>query len=135
MLNRMQAIGNIGKEPETRFTPTGKKVCHFTVAMNRRWTNAAGEKQEATDWINVEAWGTLAELVQQYKHKGDEVYVEGRLQTDQYEVDGQKRSWTKVVASQVIFLRNKQRFGTGAEADEIMVAPGEADYVHEDIQF
>jgi len=106
-LSRVQLIGNLGRDPETRFTPTGKKVCRFSVAVNRHWTSADGEPKEATDWFNVDAWGRLGEVCQEYLNKGSLVFIEGRLQTDQYEHEGEKRYSTKVVASQMQMLDRK----------------------------
>lgn len=100
-LNRVQLIGYLGKDPETRFTPTGKKVCSFSVAVTHRWRSADGEVKEATEWFAIEAWGGLGEFCQGYLGKGRLVYVEGRLQTDRYEHEGETRFKTKVVASQV----------------------------------
>lgn len=106
-LNRVQLIGNIGRDPETRFTPKGSKVCKFSLAVNRHWKSSEGETREATDWFNIEAWGRLGEICQEYLSKGRLVFVEGRLQTDQYEQDGEKRFITKVVASQMQMLDRK----------------------------
>lgn len=106
-LNRVQLIGRLGKDPETRFTPTGKPVCHFSVAVTRRWKGSAGEPKEATDWFNVEAWARLAEVCQSYLGKGRLVFIEGRLQTDRYEHDGETRYYTKVIASQMQILERK----------------------------
>lgn len=106
-LNRVQLIGRLGKDPETRFTPKGSKVCHFSIAVDRRWRSADGEQKEATDWFNVEVWGRLGEICQQYLSKGRLVFLEGRLQTDQYEKDGEKRSSTKVVALHMQMLDRK----------------------------
>jgi single-strand DNA-binding protein len=100
-LNRVQLIGHLGKDPETRFTTTGKKVCSFSMAVTHRWRSAEGEAKEATEWFNIEAWGRLGEFAQSYLSKGRLVFVEGRLQTDRYEHEGETRTWTKVVASQV----------------------------------
>jgi single-strand DNA-binding protein len=106
-LNKVQLIGNLGKNPETRFTPKGNAVCSFTVAVNRRWKGADGESKEATDWFNVETWGKLGEICQQYLAKGRLVFIEGRLQTDRYEADDQVRYFTKVVAASVQMLDRK----------------------------
>jgi single-strand DNA-binding protein len=107
-LNRVQLIGYLGRDPETRFTPTGKKVCQFSVAVGRHWKSAEGEAKEATEWFNVEAWGRVGEVCQQYLSKGRLVYIEGRLQTDQYEQGGEKRSFTKVVVRGMQILDRKQ---------------------------
>ena len=106
-LNRVQLIGNLGKDPETRTLPRGGKVCTFSVAVNRQWKGADGEKKEATDWFNVEAWGKLGEICQEYLSKGRLVYLEGRLQTDRVETDDQVRTYTKVVAQEMQILDSK----------------------------
>jgi len=97
-LNRVQLIGRLGKDPETRYTPSGKKVTSFSVAVDRRWKSEEGEAKEATDWFNVEAWGRLGEICQEYLGKGRLIYLEGRLQTNRYEQEGEVRYFTKVVA-------------------------------------
>jgi single-strand DNA-binding protein len=106
-LNRVQLIGNLGKAPESHFTPNGQKVCTFSMAVNRRWKSREGETKEATDWFNIEAWNRLGEICQQYLHKGSLVFVEGRLQTDRYEHEGETRYFTKVIAQQMQMLDRK----------------------------
>jgi single-strand DNA-binding protein len=107
-LNRVQLIGYLGKDPETRYTPKGSTVCSFTVAVTRRWRGAEGASKEATDWFNVEAWGKLGEICQNYLGKGRLVFVEGRLQTDRYEAEGgDTRYFTKVVAAEMQMLDRK----------------------------
>ena len=103
-LNRVQLIGNLGQDPDSRFTPSGKRVTRFSVATNRKWTSQDGEVNTATDWFNVECWNGLAEAVDTYLSKGRKVYVEGRLQIDRYEKEGQSCQYVKVVATNVIFL-------------------------------
>lgn len=103
-LNRVQLIGNLGKDPETHFTPTGKKVTSFSVAVSRHWHNAAGQEHEATDWFNIEAWGRLGEICQEYLHKGRLVFVEGQLRSIRYEKGGDFHYFTKVVAAQMLML-------------------------------
>ena len=103
-LNRVQLIGYLGKDPESRYTPTGKKVASFSVAVTRRWRSSEGENKEATDWFNVEAWGRLGEICQEYLSKGRLVFIEGRLQTDRYEQEGEVHYFTKVIASQMQML-------------------------------
>src|SRR3990172_9995549 len=102
-INRVQLIGHLGKDPESKFTPTGKKVCHFSVGVTQRW-KAAGELKEYTDWFNIEAWGRLGEVAQQYLKKGSLAFVEGRLKTDRYEDKGETKYYTKVVALSLQFL-------------------------------
>jgi len=107
-LNRVQLIGRLGKDPESKHTPTGKKVAHFSVAVSNRWKTREGETKESTEWINVEAWGRLGEVSQEYLRKGSLVYVEGRLKTDKYEDKGETRYFTKVVAQMVQFLSDNR---------------------------
>jgi single-strand DNA-binding protein len=105
-LNRVQLIGYLGKEPESRFTPNGKKVAHFSLGVTQRW-KSGGEAKEFTEWVNVEAWGKLGEVAQQYLKKGSLVYLEGRLKTDRYEDKGETKYYTKVVALLLQFLDKK----------------------------
>jgi single-strand DNA-binding protein len=107
-LNRVQLIGNLGKEPDTHTTPTGKKVAHFSMAVSQRWKSAEGENKEATEWVNVEAWGRLGEVCQQYLHKGSLIFLEGRLKTDKFEdKGGETKYYTKVVALSMQMLDRK----------------------------
>jgi single-strand DNA-binding protein len=107
-LNKVQLIGHLGKDPESKSTPTGKKVAHFSLAVNNRWKTVEGETKENTDWFNLEAWGRLGEICQQYLHKGSLVYVEGRLKTDKYEdKSGETKYFTKVVVNQLQMLDRK----------------------------
>ncbi len=106
-LNKVQLIGYLGKDPEPRTTPTGRKLSVFSLAVTRRW-KTGGESKEATDWFNIEVWGKLGEVGQQYLKKGSLVYVEGRLQTDRYEdKGGETKYFTKVVANVLQFLDRK----------------------------
>ncbi len=105
-LNRVQLIGYLGKDPESKFTPTGKKVAHFSIAVTQRWKTGA-ETREYTEWVNIEAWGRLGEICQQYLKKGSLVYVEGRLKTDKYEDKGETKYFTKVVALAMQMLDRK----------------------------
>jgi len=106
-LNRVQLIGRLGKEPESKFTPTGKKVTHFSLAISNRWKSKEGDAKEYTEWVNVEAWGRLGEVCQEYLKKGSLVFVEGRLKTDKYEDKGENRYFTKVVALAMQMLDRK----------------------------
>lgn len=104
-LNRATVLGNCTRDPEMRQTATGQNVCSFGIATNRTWTDAAGAKQEAAEFHNVVAWGKLAEICSQYLAKGRKAYVEGRLQTRQWDAqDGTKKSTTEIVADNVIIL-------------------------------
>jgi single-strand DNA-binding protein len=104
-VNRIIIIGNLGSEPEMRFTPNGRPVTSFSVATNRRYTTSEGERREETEWFTVVTWGRLAEQCNQYLTKGRLVYVEGRLRTHTWEgQDGQKRYRNEIVADRVSFL-------------------------------
>jgi single-strand DNA-binding protein len=105
-LNRVQLIGHLGKAPEGKYTPSGKKVTHFSLAVSQRW-KANGEPREYTEWVNVEAWGRLGEVCQEYLKKGSLAYVEGRLKTEKYEDKGETKYFTKVVALSLQFLDKK----------------------------
>lgn len=106
-LNRVQLIGRLGRDPEGRFTPTGKQVTHFSLAVSNRWKSKDGETKENTEWINIEAWGRLGEVCQEYLKKGSLVYLEGRLKTENYEDQGEKKYYTKVVALLMQMLDRK----------------------------
>jgi single-strand DNA-binding protein len=104
-LNKVQIIGNLGQDPEMRFTANGRAVSTFSVAVNRSYTTSEGERREETEWVRVVAWARLAELVSQYLTKGRLVYVEGRMQTRQWDdKEGQRRYTTEVVAQDIQFL-------------------------------
>lgn len=118
-LNRVQLIGNLGKDPQSRSLANGRNVCSFNVAVNRRWKSSEGELKEATDWFNVEAWGRLGEICQEYLSKGSLVFVEGRLQTDRYEQDGETRYFTKITANSMQMLDRRP------EEREILPEEGE----------
>ena len=94
-LNRVQLIGYLGKDPESKYTPTGKRVAQFSVAISNRWKSREGEAKEYTEWVNIEAWGRLGEICQEYLKKGSLIFVEGRLKTDRYEEKGENRYFTK----------------------------------------
>jgi len=108
-LNRVQLIGRLGRDPEARFTATGKKYATFTVAVNRMWKSAEGEKQEATDWFLVNAWGKLGEICLDYLKKGRLVFIEGRLRSERWEDkdSGEPHSRTFVVATTMQMLDRK----------------------------
>ena len=106
-LNRVQLMGRLGKDPEGKFTPTGKKVTHFSIAISNRWKSKEGEAKEYTEWVNVEAWGRLGEVCQEYLKKGSLILIEGRLKTDRYEDKGETRYFTKVVALTMQMLDRK----------------------------
>lgn len=117
-LNKVMLIGNLGKEPEMRFTPNGKNTTSFSLATNEKWTGADGEKKSRTDWHNIEAWGRLAEICNEYLHKGSQVFVEGKLRHEQYEKDGVKKYFTKVVISSMVMLGSKNGGGNAGYPEQ-----------------
>jgi single-strand DNA-binding protein len=124
-LNRVQLIGRLGKDPDSRFTPTGKKVVSFSMAVGQRWKGADGSVKEQTEWVNIEAWGRIGDICQQYLHKGSLVFVEGRLKTERYEEKGETKYFTKVVLASMQMLEKKAE-----EEDEPEVA-GEESGIYE----
>lgn len=102
--NQVILMGNLTRDPELRQTPNGQSVCSFSLALNRSYKGADGNWQEATDYVDVVAWGPLGERVSQYVTKGRPVLVNGRLQSRQWEQEGQKRNKVEVVANDVTFL-------------------------------
>lgn len=108
-LNKVMVIGHLGRDPEMRYTPSGRPVTTFTVAVSRSWNTADGERRSETEWFNVVAWGNLAEICKQYLHKGQQVYIEGRLQTRQWEdKEGQKHKNVEVVANEMMMLGDRR---------------------------
>lgn len=104
-LNRATIIGNLTREPEVRQIPSGQSVCSFAVATNRSWVSSDGQKQESSEFHNIVAWGKLAEICAQYLNKGRKVYIEGRLQTRDWEgQDGVRRYRTEIVTENMIIL-------------------------------
>jgi single-strand DNA-binding protein len=108
-LNKLMIIGHLGRDPEMRYTPSGKPVTTFSVATSRTWHSADGERHEETEWFNVVAWGSLAEVCNQHLKKGQQVYVEGRLQTRRWEDGGgNKHFTTEVVAQEMTMLGSRK---------------------------
>ena len=104
-MNKIIVIGNLGRDPEMRYTPNGQSVTSFSVASNRKYTTAAGERREETEWFNVSAWGKLGEVCNQYLTKGSQVFVEGRLSSRSYQgQDGQMRFVNEINLTDVQFL-------------------------------
>ena len=114
-LNRVQLIGNLGKDPEIKYTPSGTAVAKLTIATNERFKDKGGEWQDRTEWHNVVLWQRLAEIAGEYLKKGGKVYVEGRLQTRSWDdkTTGQKKYMTEVVASDLILLSGRGEGGSG----------------------
>ncbi len=120
-LNKVMIIGRLGRDPEMRYTPSGRPVTTFSVATSRTWNTSEGERRTETEWFNVVAWGSLAEICKQYLTKGQQVYIEGRLQTRHWDDnEGVKHSSTEVVANEMIMLGERREGGNGPdyEVDE-----------------
>jgi single-strand DNA-binding protein len=118
-VNKAILIGNLGKDPDLRYTPSGKAVASFSLATSERWTNQEGQKQENTTWHNIVAWGKQAEVMKEYLSKGKQVYIEGRIQNRSYEdKDGNKKYVSEVVVQNFTFLGSKDSGGTPRPAPE-----------------
>ena len=128
MLNKMLIIGNVGRDPEMRYTPSGNAVTNFSVAVNRRYTPQGGEPQEETEWFDISAWNRLAETCHNYVTRGMKVYVEGRLKSRSWVgQDGQTRSRNEIIASTVTFLTQRNGATPGAEQGGY-AGPGQGGY-------
>lgn len=123
-LNKVMVIGHLGRDPEMRYTPSGRPVATFTVATTRAWHSSDGERHEETEWFNVVAWGSLAEICNQHLRRGQQVYVEGRLQTRRWDdAEGKKHTATELVAKEIIMLGDRKEgtttaFVSGPDEDE-----------------
>lgn len=117
-VNKAIILGNLGRDPEVRYTSGGQAVANFSVATSEQWTDkATGNKNEKTEWHKIVVWGKVAELCGQYLAKGRKVYVEGRLQTREWtDKEGKKNYTTEVVANQVVFLGSKDDANRGPRA-------------------
>jgi len=106
VVNKVIIVGNLGRDPEVRFTPSGRAMCKFSVATTEKWTDQQGQKQERTEWHNVIAWQRLAEIVGEYVKKGNRIYIEGKLQTSSWDdkESGQKKYRTEIIANDLVLL-------------------------------
>ena len=126
-LNKVMIIGQLGRDPEMRYTPSGRPVTSFSVATTRSWTSGDGDRREETEWFNVVAWGNLAEICKQYLRKSQPVYVEGRLQTRGWDdQEGKKHFRTELVANEVIILGDRR--AEPAEGDVVEEPPAEDEF-------
>ena len=138
MVNKVILVGNVGRDPELRYTASGTAVANFSLATSRRWRDRDGNRKEETEWHRVVAWARTAEIVNQYAGKGRQLFVEGRLQTRQWEDrDGNTRYTTEVVADNIQLLGRQGDVdsspgGGGADPDG---PPGPADITDDDIPF
>jgi len=112
-------IGHLGRDPEMRYTPSGRPVTTFTVATSRNWSTGDGERHSETEWFNVVAWGNLAEICKQYLTKGQQVYVEGRLQTRRWDDnEGVKHTSIEIVANEMMMLSDRRENSHSAETND-----------------
>ena len=134
-LNKVMVIGNIGGDPEMRFTPNGHPVTSFRVATNWTFTTPEGERKQETEWFNVVTWNRLAEQCNQFLSKGRLVYVEGRLRTRSWEgQDGQKHFRTEVIANRVTFLDRQGQTAVSESEEKTDDENAPNDNVHNDIE-
>ena len=120
-LNKVMIIGHLGKDPEMRYTPSGRAVTTFNVAVSRSWNSSDGERRSETEWFKVVSWGNLAEICNKYLTKGQQVYIEGRLQTRRWEdKEGNQRKSVEVVANEMTMLGDRRDKDSGNNSfDEI----------------
>lgn len=131
-LNKVQIIGYLGKDPEMRYTPSGRPVTTFSVAVSRSWNSADGERHTETEWFNVVAWGNLAEICKQYLVKGQQVYIEGRLQIRRWDdKEGQRHTSVEVVASEMMMLGDRREAAIN-QAQDAEATPAENSAAAED---
>ena len=118
-LNKVMLIGRLGRDPEMRYTPSGRPVTTFSIATSRTWNTSDGERRSETEWFNIVAWSNLAEICKQFLTKGQQVYIEGRLQTRHWEdSDGNRHSATEVVANEMIILGERRSESDSSEEDQ-----------------
>ena len=128
-VNKAILVGNLGRDPELRQTPNGQAVVNFTLATSENWTDKSGERQERTEWHRIVVWGRTAEMCNQYLSKGRTVYVEGRIQTREWEdKEGNKRYTTEIIANDVQFLGGGGG-GGGGKGGSDEAPPAEPDYM------
>lgn len=127
-LNKVTIIGNLGRDPEMRYTPSGSPVTSFSVAVSRNWKTPEGESREETEWFNVECWNKLAEITNQYLSKGKQVYLEGRQKTDTWDDKntGEKKYRTKLVANEMVMLGSRGDQGSAPGGDDFSTAASPA---------
>jgi single-strand DNA-binding protein len=115
-VNKVILVGNLGRDAEVRYTPGGAAVARFSIATTEVWNDKSGQRQERTEWHNIDLWGKQAESLSEYLVKGKQVYIEGRLQTDEYtDKEGQKKKSTKVRCERVVLLGGGRGGGGSSE--------------------
>lgn len=136
-LNKVMLIGNLGKDPELKYTPSGIAVATFSMATSESWKDQDGNQQEKTEWHNIVVWRKLAEIAGEYLKKGKKIYLEGKLQTRNYEKDGVKRYVTEIVADSFIMLDGGggKQSSAGASEPDSFSAPSEGPAKDDDLPF
>ena len=133
-INKVILIGNLGKDPELRYTPSGTAVASFSLATSEKWKDRDGNMQDKTEWHNIVVWGRQAEIAKEYLAKGRQVYIEGRIQTRSWDdKDGNKRYTTEIIAQRLNFLGSRgDQGGGGSSSDAPPEAPPPGDLGAED---
>ena len=134
-VNKVIIIGNLGKDPEARFLPSGDSVSNFAVATTESWKDKSGEKQEHTEWHRVNAFGKLAAICNEYLKKGSAVYIEGKLRTRTWEQDGVKKYSTEVIADRMQMLGGRPEKDESPKQDKPKFQKGSIMDMEEDIPF
>ena len=135
-VNKVILVGNLGKDPELRYTPSSQAVATFSLATNRKWKDKEGQMQDQTDWHNIVTWGRQAEIAKEYLKKGSPIYIEGRIQYRTYnDRDGNKRYITEIVAQSVQMLGRKGAEAAEPEAPQAQEVDVEASASDEEIPF
>ena len=142
MLNKVILIGNLGRDPEVRYLPSGDAVANFSIATSENWKDRNGQRQERTEWHNISMFGRLAEIAGQYLKKGSKVYIEGRIQSRKYTgKDGIERTAFDIIASEMKMLGGKAEGGEGQHnpppqpARQQTAAPAPQDDIDDDLPF
>ena len=127
-VNRVILVGRLGRDPETRYTSSGQAVCNFTLATDETYKDRAGERQKRTEWHRIVVWAKQAEIAQQYLHKGSLVYIEGRIQTRQWDdKEGQKRTSVEIVANRFHMLGSRSDAAAAGAGAGVSAASADAD--------
>ena len=127
-VNKVILVGNLGKDAEVRVTPGGQTVASFSIATTENWTSKEGEKKEQTEWHRIVLWGKTADSLQPYLVKGKQIYLEGRLQTRQWEKEGQKHYTTEVKADKIVLLGGGGGAGSSRGGDRQVERGGDSGY-------
>lgn len=134
-VNRVTLIGNLGRDPETRYLDSGAVVTSFSVGTNEEWKDKSGEKQSRCEWHNCTAWGKLAEVCAEYLKKGSQVYIEGSIRTEKYEKNGEDRYATKIVVREMQMLGGRREGGPQGQAHTQAESTSQGADISDDIPF